>query len=108
MNFLLKLLENQIKLFKILMLKERTDMKTKDVPAIIMLLAGGLYCLFALRYRIPVMEFLIHLLIILLVFWMFGGIVKMVLDRFMNVLGIKNDKLEGVEGENSQETDSVI
>ena len=83
-------------------------MKTRDVPAIIMLLAGGLYCLFALRYKIPVMEFLLHLLIILLIFWIFGGIIKMVLDRFMGVLGIKKEKLESVEGESLQETDSVI
>lgn len=83
-------------------------MKTKDVPAIIMLLAGGLYCLFALYYRIPVTEFLIHLLVILLVFWMFGGIVKMILDRFMGVLGIKKEELEDAESEISQEADSVI
>ena len=87
-------------------------MKTKDVPAIIVLLAGGVYCLFGIIYKIPLMEFLIHLLIILLVFWMFGGIVRMVLDRFMGEIVVKKEEdLENSEGEDSEseseEEDSV-
>lgn len=87
-------------------------MKTKDVPAIIMLLAGGVYCLFGIIYKISLMEFLIHLLIILLVFWMFGGIVRMVLDRFMGEIVVKKEEdLENSEGEDSEseseEEDSV-
>lgn len=77
-------------------------MKTKDVPAIVMLLAGGVYCLFGIIYKIPLMEFLIHLLAILLVFWIFGGIVKMVLDRFMGEVGVSKEK----DLENSEEKDS--
>ncbi len=87
-------------------------MKTKDVPAIIMLLAGGVYCLFGIIYKIPLMEFLIHLLIILLVFWMFGGIIRMILDRFMGEIVVKEEEdLENSEGEDleneSEEEDSV-
>lgn len=85
-------------------------MKTKDVPAIIMLLAGGVYCLFGILYKIPLVEFLMHLLIILLIFWIFGGIVKMVLDRFMGEIVVKkeeedseNSKREGSEEETSNE-----
>ena len=79
-------------------------MKTKDVPAIIMLLAGGVYCLFGVIYKIPLMEFLIHLLTILLVFWIFGGIVRMVLDRFMGEIVVKKEEdLEDSEEEDSEE-----
>ncbi len=77
-------------------------MKTKDVPAIVMLLAGGVYCLFGIIYKIPLTEFLTHLLAILLVFWMFGGIVKMVLDRFMGEIEVKKEE----DLENSEEEDS--
>jgi len=77
-------------------------MKTKDVPAIIMLLAGGVYCLFGIIYSIPLMEFLIHLFVILLVFWIFGGIVKMILDRFMGEIVVKKEE----DLENSEEEDS--
>ena len=78
-------------------------MKTKEIPAIVMLLAGGVYCLFGIIYKIPLMEFLIHLLIILLVFWMFGGIIRMILDRFMGEIVIKEEEdLENSEGEDSE------
>ena len=42
------------------------------------------------------------------IIWIFGGIIKMVLDRFMGVLGIKKEELESVESESQQETDSAI
>lgn len=73
-------------------------MKTKDVPAIVMLLAGGVYCLFGILYKIPLTEFLMQLLAILLIFWMFGGILKMVLDHFMGEVGVKAEE-EDSEGE---------
>ena len=86
-------------------------MKTKDVPAIIMLLAGSVYCLFGVVYKIPLMEFLIHLLGILLFFWMFGGIVRMVLDRFMGEIVVKKEEeledSEEEEVESESEEDSV-
>ena len=69
-------------------------MKTKDVPAIVMLLAGGVYCLFGILYKIPLTEFLVQLLVILLIFWVFGGILKMVLDHFMGEIEVKEEDLE--------------
>ena len=78
-------------------------MKTKDIPAIVMLLAGGVYCLIGIRYQIPLMDFLVNLLIILIFFWMFGGIIRMVLDRFMGEI---EDKTEAVEEEEADETDA--
>lgn len=78
-------------------------MKTKDIPAIVMLLAGGVYCLIGIRYQIPLMDFLLTLLIILLIFWIIGGIVRIVLDRFMGEI---EDKTEAEEEEMADETDA--
>ena len=77
-------------------------MKTNGVPAIIMLLAGGVYCLLGILYQIPPMDFLVQLLLILLLFWILGGIVRMVLDRFM---GEMEDKAKEEEQE-TEETDT--
>lgn len=82
-------------------------MKTKDVPAIVMLLAGGVYCLFGILYTIPLMEFLTNLLIILIVFWIFGGIVRMVLDRFIGEIGVKKEEVENSEKEESESDTSA-
>ena len=74
-------------------------MKTKDIPALVMLLAGGVYCLIGIRYQIPLMDFLVQLLIILLVFWIIGGIVRMVLDRFMGEIEEQASEEESEEAE---------
>lgn len=78
-------------------------MKTKDVPAIIMLLAGGVYCLFGILYKIPLMDFTIQLLIVLIIFWIFGGIVRMVLDRFIGEIEVKEEEEDSKESEGSEE-----
>ena len=78
-------------------------MKTKDIPAIVMLLAGAVYCLIGIRYQIPLMDFLVQLLIILLIFWIIGGIVRMFLDRFMGEI---EDKSRSEEDEETEETDA--
>ncbi|MBQ3560029.1 MAG: hypothetical protein IJA07_10990 [Agathobacter sp.] len=69
-------------------------MKTKDIPAIVMLLAGGVYCLLGILYQIPLMDFLVQLLIVLLVFWMIGGIIRMLLDKFMGEIEDKTKEEE--------------
>lgn len=78
-------------------------MKTKDIPAIVMLLAGGVYCLIGIRYQIPLMDFLVQLLIILMIFWIIGGIVRMFLDKFMGEI---EDKSKSEEDEETEETDA--
>ena len=64
-------------------------MKTKEIPAIVMLIAGAVYCLLGILYQISLMDFCVQLLIVLLVFWILGGIVRMFLDRFMGEIGEK-------------------
>ena len=78
-------------------------MKTKDIPAMVMLLAGGVYCLIGIRYQIPLMDFSVQLLIVLLIFWMMGGIVRMVLDKFMGEI---EDKAKTEETEEAEEKDA--
>ena len=86
-------------------------MKTKEIPAIVMLLAGGVYCLLGIYYQIPLMEFSVQLLIVLLIFWMFGGIVRMFLDKYMGEIEDKTKEEEeeteegaSEEGSEAQET----
>ena len=74
-------------------------MKTKDIPAIIMLLAGALYCLLSIYYQTPLMDFLVQLLIVLLLFWIIGGILRMVLDYFMVKLQPKIMEEDSVEAD---------
>ncbi len=76
-------------------------MKTKDVPAIVMLLAGGIYCVIGILYQIPLMIFMIQLLVVLIIFWVIGGIAKSVLDRFMGEIEEKTEEEE--EDEESEE-----
>ena len=83
-------------------------MKTKEIPAIVMLLAGGVYCLLGIYYQIPLMEFSVQLLIVLLIFWMFGGIIRMILDKFMGEIEDKTEEEEeeteeGATGETEEE-----
>ena len=84
-------------------------MKTKEIPAIVMLIAGGIYCLLGILYQISLMDFCVQLLIVLLVFWILGGIVRMFLDRFMGEIGemtkeeIKRAEKKDAGSENQEE-----
>ena len=80
-------------------------MKTNYVSAIVMLLAGGIYCLFGIYNGVPLMDFCVQLLIVLIIFWIIGGIIRMVLDRFMGEIEDKN-KEETEEESKEDEEDS--
>ena len=78
-------------------------MKTKDLPAIVMLLAGGVYCLLGIFYQIPLGEFLIQLLTVLVIFWIIGGIIKMVFDKYMGEIEEKTEEESDEESEENEE-----
>ena len=81
-------------------------MKTKEIPAIVMLIAGGVYCLLGIYCQIPLMDFLIQLLMILLGFWMMGGIIRMVLDHFIGDLEDKaKEEEEEAEEKDAEDSD---
>ena len=87
-------------------------MKTKEIPAIIMLIAGGVYCLLGIYNQIPLMDFCVQLLMILLGFWMLGGIVRMVLDHFIGELEDKakeeEEEAEEIDAEEETEDEEVL
>lgn len=56
-------------------------MKTKSVPAIIMLTAGFIACIAGMYAHMEVAGFMKMLLIVLIVFYILGCIVKMILDK---------------------------
>ena len=78
-------------------------MKTNYVPAIVMLLAGGVYCLLGIFYQIPLWDFTIQLLIVLIIFWIMGGIIKMVLDKYMGEIEEKTEEESDEESEENEE-----
>ena len=87
-------------------------MKTKEIPAIIMLIAGGVYCLLGIYNQIPLMDFCVQLLMILLGLWMLGGIVRMVLDHFIGELEDKakeeEEEAEEIDAEEETEDEEVL
>lgn len=84
-------------------------MKTKGVPAIIMLIAGGIYCLLGIYYQIPLMDFFVQLLVVLLLFWILGGIVRMVLDHFIGEIEekAKEDEKEAEEKDAKEKSKAI-
>lgn len=65
-------------------------MKTNGVPAIVMLLAGFIDCIIAIRMHMTLGSFTRQLFLVLLIFYVIGCIVKLILDR--NI-----DKMEDVK-----------
>ena len=56
-------------------------MKTKPIPAIVMLLGGAIACIFGMVYQYSVKHFITTLLIVLITFYVIGCIVKLILDK---------------------------
>ena len=65
-------------------------MKTNGVPAIVMLLAGFIDCLIAIRTHMTLGSCTRQLFLVLLVFYIIGCVVKIILDR--NI-----DKMEDIK-----------
>ena len=78
-------------------------MKTNYVPAIVMLLAGAVYCLCGLMSETSLLDFTVQLLIVLLVFYVLGGIIRIVLDKFMGEVGIKEQEKSVEEASKEEE-----
>ena len=73
-------------------------MKTKSVPALIMLLAGAIACIAGIASHLDVAGFVKMLLIVLIVFYLLGCIVKMILDS-----NFKTEEQETTDGEAESE-----
>lgn len=76
-------------------------MKTKSIPAIIMLTAGCIACIVGITGYMETGRFMKMLFVVLIVFYFFGCIVKMILDK-----NFQEMKEEPTEGEESTEEES--
>ena len=77
-------------------------MRTKSVPAIIMLLAGFIACIAGMAAHMDVAGFMKMLLIVLIAFYILGCVVKVILDR--NFAMMQDE--ETTDGEEVQEEES--
>lgn len=80
-------------------------MKTKSIPAIIMLGAGFIACIAGMNAHMEVAEFLKMLFIVLVVFYVLGCIVKLIVDK--NFMEMKEETTDGeeTEAESDSKTD---
>lgn len=70
-------------------------MDRKSMPLILMLIAGAITCIITFIRRYSVLGKLVSLLIVLLVFYFLGSVIKWTLDYFDN----QNEKKNLEEGE---------
>lgn len=59
-------------------------MKTKPIPGIVMMTAGLITCFLCIRNQVPTIDFLRRLLLVLILFYILGIILKGVLDFSFN------------------------
>lgn len=78
-------------------------MKTKTIPAIIMLLAGFIACLAGINARMEAADFMEMLLIVLIIFYILGCIVKAIVDRNF----VKEEEEETTDGEKTGEDETT-
>lgn len=67
-------------------------MKTNYLPALIMLCAGFVDCLLAIRNHLGLRNFIIELLAVLVIFYVIGIVIKFVLDK--NFKAMAKDSVE--------------
>ena len=76
-------------------------MKTKGIPAVVMLLAGFVTCIIGIVQHMETMVFTKTLLAVLVIFYVLGCIVKLVLDK--NFKEMDEPEKEQEESEEEQE-----
>lgn len=77
-------------------------MKTKTIPAIIMLTAGFIACIAGIIGHMEVVEFTKMLFIVLIVFYILGSIVKVIIDSNFKEM----QEEETTEGEDASEEEN--
>lgn len=81
-------------------------MKTKHIPAIVMLLGGSVACIVTYINRYSLREMLVTLTFSLVIFLIIGGVIKMILDSFQMPDEAKvDDEGEVVEKQGDEEAD---
>lgn len=83
-------------------------MKTKAVPAMIMLTAGLIDCIFSIYCHLPLLRFTWQLLVVLLIFYVLGCVVQLVLDKNfaeMEQTDENQEESKETDGEEQQEAE---
>lgn len=81
-------------------------MKTKAVPAVIMLTAGLIDSIFSIYCHLSLWRFTWQLLVVLIVFYVLGCVVQLILDKNFAGMGeIKEEQKEGQEEETEDSTE---
>lgn len=70
-------------------------MKTKPIPAIVMLVAGLVACIAGMAAHMETGRFVKMLLVVLIVFYIIGGIVKLLIDK--NFKDMEEETTDGEE-----------
>ena len=78
-------------------------MKTKHVPAIVMLTAGLIVCVISIAQHMEFGEFVTTLFLVLICFYILGCVAKVILDKNFPE---ETDEAEGTEEENEQDKEA--
>lgn len=81
-------------------------MRTKSIPAILMLIAGALACILGFVYRYETTQFFTMVLTVLVIFYMLGCIVKIIIDKNFSELGEKESNQVEETGETKENINS--
>ena len=74
-------------------------MKTKWLPALIMLLAGAINCVLAFAKRLSPLAFTVRLLLVLIIFYVLGTLVQWIVDANFKEMEEQPGEEEGTSGE---------
>lgn len=77
-------------------------MKTDQVPALVTLSAGAVYCVVGLSQHLSGFTFAKELLIVLIVFYAIGSIIKIILDKNFGDFGETEETEEPEQSENEE------
>lgn len=85
-------------------------MKTKPIPAIVMLVAGFVTCIIAIYTHMELKVFTKTLLLVLIGFYIMGGIIKIILDRNFPQMTDEEEQEEQEDGkpEEGSEEDGTV
>lgn len=74
-------------------------MKTKLLPALIMLLAGAINCVLALARHLSPLAFTVRLLLVLIIFYVLGTLVQWIVDANFKQMEEQPEEGEETPGE---------
>lgn len=80
-------------------------MKTKLLPALIMLLAGAVNCVLALTKHMSPLAFTVRLLLVLIIFYVLGTLVQWIVDA--NFKQMEDQPEEGEEASGEGDADAA-